>query len=344
LGLVVFVSVFMTTLKASASETLDQTLRADFILSSTGFAPFSPGIAEELAERSEFSAVSPFRQAGAKIGGGLTFVAGVDEANIEDVIDVPMEAGSWGALSEPDTIAIHKGPARASDVGVGDVLPVRFARTGTQRLRIIGIFTDNRILGDYAVSFDEYQANVAEQLDFLVFVRRAEGVTPEQARAVLDDVVGKFPNIEINDQAQFKQQQNDLIDQVFGVVLVLLVLSVIISSFGIANTLALSIYERVRELGLLRAVGMQRSQLGWMIVVEAVIVSLLGAVLGIAIGILFGWAMQQALADLGVSAFAVPWGLLVAFAVVAALLGLVASIAPAVRASRIKVLEAIAYE
>jgi putative ABC transport system permease protein len=229
-------------------------------------------------------------------------------------------------------------------VGVGDILPVQFARTGTQRLRIIGIFTDNRILGDYAVSFDEYQANVAEQLDFLVFVRRAEGVTLEQARAVLDDVVGKFPNIEINDQAEFKQQQNDLIDQVFGVVLVLLVLSVIISSFGIANTLALSIYERVRELGLLRAVGMQRSQLGWMIVVEAVIVSLLGAVLGIAIGILFGWAMQQALADLGVSAFAVPWGLLVVFAVVAGVLGLFASIAPAVRASRIKVLDAIAYE
>jgi putative ABC transport system permease protein len=100
----------------------------------------------------------------------------------------------------------------------------------------------------------------------------------------------------------------------------------------------------VRELGLLRAVGMQRSQLGWMIVVEAVIVSLLGALLGIAIGILFGWAMQQALADLGVEVFSVPWGLLVVFAVVAAALGLVASIVPAVRASRIRVLDAIAYE
>ena len=121
-------------------------------------------------------------------------------------------------------------------------------------------------------------------------------------------------------------------------------LSVIISAFGIANTLGLSIYERVRELGLLRAVGMQRSQLGWMIVIEAVIVSLLGAVLGIAIGILFGWAMQQALADLGFSVFAVPYGLLVVFAVIAALLGMVAAIAPAIRASRIKVLEAITYE
>jgi putative ABC transport system permease protein len=125
---------------------------------------------------------------------------------------------------------------------------------------------------------------------------------------------------------------------------VLLVLSVIISSFGIANTLALSIYERVRELGLLRAVGMQRRQLGWMIVIEAVIVALLGAVLGIAIGILFGWAMQLALADLGVSAFAVPWDLLVVFAVVAAVLGLIAAIVPAIRASRIEVLDAISYE
>jgi putative ABC transport system permease protein len=344
LGLVVFVSVFMTTLKASASETLDETLRADFILSASGFQPFSPGIAQGLSERDEFAAVSPFRQAGVKIGGGLTFLAGVDETTIDDVVSVPMEVGATSELSRPGTVLIYKGIAQARSLGVGDDLPVAFARTGTQRLEIVGIYTDNRLLGDYTTSLEEYEANVAEQLDYLVFVRRAEGVSLERARAVLDDLVGEFPNIEINDQAEFKEEQNRLIDQVFGIVLVLLVLSVIISAFGIANTLALSIYERVRELGLLRAVGMQRRQLGWMIVIEAVIVSLLGATLGIVIGILFGWAMQQALADLGVSAFAVPWDLLVAFAVVAAILGLLASIAPAVRASRIKVLEAIAYE
>ena len=344
LGLVVFVSVFMTTLKASASETLDETLRADFILSASGFAPFSPSIARELSEQEEFAAVSPFRQAGVRIGGGLTFLAGVDEDTIDAVVSVPMQQGGFSALSEPDTILIHKGIALARDLGVGDELPVSFARTGSKRLRIVGIYTDNRILGDYTTSLEEYQENIAEQLDYLVFVRRAEGVSLEQARTVLDRIVGEFPNIEVNDQAEFKEEQNRLIDQVFGVVLVLLVLSVIISSFGIANTLALSIYERVRELGLLRAVGMQRRQLGWMIVIEAVIVSLLGAILGIAIGILFGWAMQLALADLGVSAFAVPWGLLVVFAIVAAILGLFASIAPAVRASRIRVLEAIAYE
>jgi putative ABC transport system permease protein len=344
LGLVVFVSVFMTTLKASASETLDETLRADFILSASGFQPFSPGVARQLAERPEFVAVSPFRQAGVRIGGGLTFIAGIDPTSAGEVIDVPFEAGSWEALSRPGTVLIHKGPARAQGLDVGDDLTVTFARTGKQELEVVGIYSDNRLLGDYTTSLGDYEENVAEQLDFLVFVRAADDVPVEVARGTLEEIAGEFPNIEIDDQAQFKEEQNRLIDQVFGIVLVLLVLSVIISSFGIANTLALSIYERVRELGLLRAVGMQRRQLGWMIVLEAVIVSLLGAALGIVIGILFGWAMQLALADLGVSAFAVPWGLLIVFAVVAAILGLIASIVPAIRASRIKVLDAIAYE
>ena len=344
LGLVVFVSVFMTSAKASASQILDETLKADFILNTTSFQPFSPQVARELADRPEFSAVSPFRQGEVRIDGALAFVSGVDPATVDDIASVPMAGGSIDSIEHPGTILLFRGIARNKDLQVGDEFPVGFARTGTQRLEIGGIYTDNRLLGDYTISLAEFEANFAEQLDFMVFLKVSEGTTLEEARTVLDEVVGEFPNVEVNDQAEFKQQQDDLIDQVFGFVLVLLVLSVIISAFGIANTLGLSIYERVRELGLLRAVGMQRQQLGWMIVIEAVIVSLLGAVLGIVIGILFGWAMQQALADLGFSVFAVPYGLLVVFAVIAALLGMVAAIAPAIRASRIKVLEAITYE
>jgi putative ABC transport system permease protein len=127
-------------------------------------------------------------------------------------------------------------------------------------------------------------------------------------------------------------------------VYVLLLLSVIISLFGIVNTLGLSIYERVRELGLLRAVGMSRRQVKRMIRVEAVIIAVLGAVLGLAIGILFGWAMQQALKDLGINTLTIPVGQLVAMLVVAALLGVVAAIYPARRAAKLNVLEAISYE
>ena len=344
LGLVVFVSVFMTSAKASAAATLDETLKADFILNSSQFQPFSPQVARSLAAEPEFSAVSPFRQGEARVAGALTFLAGIDPDTIDRVIDVPMQAGDPHVLTDPNQILIFRGIAVAKDLTVGDRLDVRFARTGMQTFVVGGIFTDNRLLGDYAVSLDAFDENFAEQLDYLVFVKRAEGVPVEQARSAIDQAVKDFPNVEVNDQAEFKEQQDDLIDQVFAFVLVLLVLSVIISAFGIANTLGLSIYERIRELGLLRAVGMQRRQLGWMIVIEAIIVSLLGAVLGIAIGILFGWAMQQALADLGFSRLAVPVWLLAGCAVIAAFLGLLASIAPAIRASRIQILQAIAYE
>jgi putative ABC transport system permease protein len=344
LGLVVFVAVFMSSLKTSAAATLDEILRADFILNSTQFQPFSPQVARSLDEEPAFDAVAPMRQGQARVEGALTFVAGMDGETISDVTDLPMEAGSIGSLAEQDTILVYKGVTDLKGLDVGDPIDVTFARTGDQTLTIGGIYTDNRLLGDYTISLDQYERSFGEQLDLIVFLTLADGVAVGEGRAALDAVVEEFPNVEVNDQTEFKEQQNDAIDQVFGIVLVLLVLSVIISAFGIANTLGLSIYERVRELGLLRAIGMKRGQLGWMIVIEAVIVSLLGAVLGIGIGILFGWAMQQALADLGVSHLTIPTGMLAGFAVVAAVLGLLASIGPAIRASRIEVLQAIAYE
>ena len=135
-----------------------------------------------------------------------------------------------------------------------------------------------------------------------------------------------------------------MVDQVFAIVYVLLFLSVLISLFGIVNTLGLSIYERVRELGLLRAVGMSRRQVKRMVRVEAVIISILGALLGLVIGILFGWAMQRALADVGIDRLAIPTGQLAFTVMAAALLGVVAAIWPAHRAAKLDVLEAIAYE
>ena len=166
LGLVVFVSVFMTTLKASASDTLDETLRADFILQFLRIPALQPGDRQRAIAARRVRRRVAFRQAGVKIGGGLTFIAGVDETTVDDVVSVPMEAGTTAALAEPGTILIYKGPARARGLEIGDELPVAFARTGTKDLKIVGIYTDNRLLGDYTVSLEEYEANVAEQLDY----------------------------------------------------------------------------------------------------------------------------------------------------------------------------------
>ena len=203
----------------------------------------------------------------------------------------------------------------------------------------------NQLLNSYVVSLDTYDANVAQQLDSVVFLRYAPGVDQAAARAKVEELVrNDYPSVQVNDQEETKQQYIQQVDQVFAIVYVLLFLSVFISVFGIVNTLGLSIYERIRELGLLRAVGMSKRQVKRMIRVEAVIIAVLGAILGIAVGILFGVALQRALSDVGIDRLAIPVGQLVFMLIIAALIGVFAAIWPARRAAKLNVLDAITYE
>ena len=227
---------------------------------------------------------------------------------------------------------------------MGDRIDLRFAKTGTSEFTVSGLYRDPQLLGSYAISLDTFEANFALRLDTYVLVKLAEGVSAAEGRRVLEVAVEEFPNVQIQDQAGFKEQQAQLIDQILALVQVLLLLAIVIALFGIVNTLGLSIYERVRELGLLRAVGMSRRQVRSMIRSEAVIIAVLGGVLGAAIGVLFGWAMQGSLASLGVDRLSVPVASISLYLVAAGVAGVVASIWPARRAARLNVLEAIAYE
>jgi len=221
---------------------------------------------------------------------------------------------------------------------------MRFPAAGTQNLRVVGTFEPNGLLNDYSISLDTFDRNVTQQLDQAVLLKVAPTVAISEARARLDKTLTEsYPSVTAQDETEFKQQELSAIDQLFAIVYVLLLLSVVISLFGIVNTLGLSIYERIHELGLLRAVGMSRRQVRRMVRVEAVIIAVLGAVLGLVVGVLFGWALQRALSDQGVE-LVIPVGQLIAMLVVAALLGVVAAIWPARRAARIDVLAAISYE
>jgi len=157
-------------------------------------------------------------------------------------------------------------------------------------------------------------------------------------------VVDDFPNAEVQDNEEFKTAQTDQFQPILALIYALLALSVLIALFGIANTLALSILERTRELGLLRAVGMTRAQLRSTVRWESVIIALLGTALGLVIGLFFGWAVVEALADEGFNEFRVPIGPLVIVCVVAALAGVVAAVVPGIRASRLDVLRAVTTE
>ncbi len=346
LGLVAFVAVFAASLKASVTAVLDRTIRSDLMLTASQFSPFSPQLAKDLVADPNFSAVSALRQgAEAKVGSSTTFPAGIDPSTITDVANIEMDAGSITDLSRPDTVAVSRTEADSKDFTVGETVQMEFARTGTQTLTVVGIFEPNALLNDYAISLETYDANVAQQLDSVVFLKYAPGADQAAARASVEALVARdYPSVDVNDQEQTKQAYVTQVDQVFAIVYVLLILSVFISAFGIVNTLGLSIYERIRELGLLRAVGMSKRQVKRMIRVEAVIIAVLGALLGLVVGILFGWALQRALSDVGIDRLAIPVGQLVFMLIVAALIGVIAAILPARRASRINVLEAITYE
>jgi putative ABC transport system permease protein len=176
-----------------------------------------------------------------------------------------------------------------------------------------------------------------------VLIALADGVTIEQGRAAVESVTSSFPNVQIQDQADFKQQTESQINLILSLIFVMLLLSVLIALLGITNTLSLSIIERTREIGLLRAVGMSRKQVRRMIRWESVIISVFGAVLGVGLGILFGWAVVRALSDQGLL-FVLPAGQLIGALLAAGLAGVVAAVLPAWRASSLNVLEAIAYE
>jgi putative ABC transport system permease protein len=345
LGLVAFVSVFAASLKASAIKTLDEVLRADLTLSSNQFNPFSTHLAEQLRNDPNFSVVSELRSTEAHVGSSDTFPIAIDPATFAQVADVTMTAGSLADLSQPGAVLVSRTEADGKGLSVGSPVEMTFSATGAQQLHVVGIYENNAILNDYVISLETYNANVEQPLDQNVFLKIAPGVSPTDAKTQLDAMLQKdYPNVQANDQAASKQQFLDSINQLLAFVFVLLFLSIIISGFGILATLWLSVFERVRELGLLRAVGMARVQVKRMVRIEAVIVAVLGAILGIVIGIVFAWALQRSLSDLGITELSLPVGQLIVLMILAALIGVVAAILPARRAAKLNVLEAISYE
>ncbi len=344
LGLVVFVAVFGASAKASVNSTLERTLNADFILTSPTLSGFSTAAADSMRPVPGVETVSQVRQSEVKVNGSTAFLTGIDPSTFPVVSDVGLVSGSISALAKPDTIAVFED--RASDEGwaLGDTISMEFPATGAVELQIAGIYSENGLVGDYAVSLDTYDANVEQQLDVFVFVKAEDGADVNAVEADLTEALKPFPNVEVQDQAAFREKYATFVNQVLNLITGLLFLAVFIALFGVMNTLYLSIHERTRELGLLRAVGLTRRQARSMVRWEAVIISVMGALFGVVIGVLFGWAMQQALAAEGFTELGIPGGQLAVYVVLAAVLGVLFAIAPARRAAKLNVLDAIAYE
>ncbi len=348
LALVSFVAIFASGLSASFTAAFDRTIKADLILSNESFTDISAGVVEAVGEVEGVSVASPnrFTQANAagEKGGYLTLI---DTDTVRQVMTLDWKQGDDSVLAGlgPDDAVIDEKWGREHMLAVGDTFKARVASGKTIDYTVRGNFVDRADFnGDYVAS----DVNAAEygEPDSVqqVLVAVDEGVEEKDVRAAIDTAVSeRFPTVEIKDQEEYKDFIGSQVNQLLNVVYALLALAVIVSLFGIVNTLALSIYERTRELGLMRAVGMSRRQVRRIIRYESVITALIGAVLGSVLGVVFAVIVSRPLAEEGF-VLSIPVVTLVVLLLLAIVAGVLAAIGPARRASRLDVLDALAYE
>jgi putative ABC transport system permease protein len=348
LAVVVFVTVFAAGISSSVGNAIDRNFQGDLVLQNTdGFSPISPGAARE-AERVEgVRTVSSLSFAGGEYERSNIMVSAVDPATVSDVLSLDWEQGSPGTLSSLAArgAVLDDAWASSNDVAVGDRITIRTPLERNLALTVEGTVKDNAdLLGNVVTTEETLRSQFGVRDPSMTIVRLARGA---DAAAVQDEVSRaverRFPTVETLNQQELKDNLDEQINQLVGFFYVLLALAIVISLLGIVTTLALSIHERTRELGLLRAVGMSRRQVKRLVRYESVITALIGAVLGTILGIIFAALVSIPLADEGFE-LAYPVGTLLILLVLAALAGVLAAIFPARRAANLDVLRAVAYE
>ena len=344
LALVTTMSILGSSAKASVDETLEQSFQGDLVVSNVIGVPFSPTIADRIAETDGVAAVSRLRYANASFDGGDQGLMGAEPETLADVADIPMVAGSVEALG-PGTVLVSESKAEDDGLLVGDDVVMQLP-SGEVRLEVAGIYTaDNPVLFfPFTTTIDTLEKAGFQRADNYLLINVAESADTAAVQAEIERQTADLPTVTVKDQAGYAEEQRAPIDQLLLLIYALLGLALVIAVLGIVNTLALSVIERTREVGLLRAIGLARPQLRMMIRLEAIVIAVRGAVLGVGMGIVFGLALMTSLADDGLEVVVVPGGQLALYVVAAGLVGVLAAVFPARRAARLDVLQAISTE
>ena len=345
LALVTLVGVLAAGLKTRFEGGIDQTFISDYALTAEdNFTPIGAAAGNALETTPGVTAVSSVRAGQVRVFGGRTQLTGV-EPNLSEVMHNDWSAGSPSTPAElgADGAFTSKSFAKDHALTVGSKLDAETPEGKTLHLVVKGIYDPPKgapYLGDLGISVTTFDSAFTNPTNLFTLVNTNGGVTAENT-AALEKSLQSFPDAKIQTIDQFKKNQLMGLTLLLNLLYVLLSLSIIVSLFGIVNTLVLTVFERTRELGMLRAIGMSRRQVRRMIRHESVVTALLGAVLGIPLGVVLALMVGKAI---NYPAFTVPWGTLVTFVIAAIVVGLIAAIFPARRAGKLNVLEALQYE
>ena len=346
LAVVVFVAVLAQGLKSSFVDSFDRTVRADYIISSTNFMTIPTDTAGKVETVPGVEAAVSFdAQQVQTQNGSLPVVWGIDPVAVRRVWSFDWISGSDGVLSQMglDGAVVEEQTASSLGVKQGGTIRVTTVEGKTATLKVLGIYRDPMMLNGITVGTAGYDALFPRPQTFMVVAKAQPGADVAATQKAIEAALASTPTARVQTTTEYKKSTVDLVNQLLTLVYGLLALSVIISLFGIVNTLVLAVYERTREIGLVRAIGMSRGQVRATVRFESVITSIIGAIMGIVVGILFAWVVVTRFAGQGIT-FSVPGTQLAVFLVLAVVVGVVAAILPARRASRIDILEAIHYE
>ena len=349
LALVAFVTVFAAGLKSSIAEAVDDTFQGDLVIqNSDGFSPIPPGVAVAARGEPGVELVATLRATEAKlVDGGAKLRVNSLSRDAGEVFDLEWVEGgpeTLRGLGEGEAL-VEDSFASSHDLAVGDRFRLLSQKGARPDLRVAGTYeTKAGLVGSVVVTPALMASAFGQSQDTIDFVETAPGASADEVQVRLERLLERdFPTAEALNQTELKENQENQVNQLLGLIYALLALAIVISLFGIANTLALSIHERTRELGMLRAIGMSRRQVRTMIRYEAVITALIGALLGMVLGLIFAALIAQPLKDEGF-VLSYPVGSLIVLMVLAGFAGVLAAIVPARRASRLDVLESLQYE
>ncbi|MFC6344214.1 FtsX-like permease family protein, partial [Nocardioides hankookensis] len=340
LALVSCIGVLATSLNASVDDVVDEEFTSDFLVQSTNFVPFSTSVGDSLADVDGVATVSRQQWTGAQLGDSTVLVTANDEA-FSDIYDLDVVDGHQDL--EGNEALVSTGFAEDHDLKVGSPLKLTFLAGKALDLEVAGIIEGSETTGDVSIPLDLLADAGVPRQDTSLSIMLEPGADPVAVGTAMDEAVASTPIVAVYDKQEFAESIRDQVNQLLYMIYGLLALAIVIAVIGIVNTLGLSVIERTREIGLLRAIGMSRRRLRRMITLESVAIAVLGAVLGMALGLVIGVLLRQALKD-DLTSLGLPLGQLLVFLVIAVVVGVLAAILPAVRASRLNVLTAIATE
>jgi putative ABC transport system permease protein len=341
-ALVSAITVFASSAKASIREIIGKQFTGDFVVStdSFGFGGLPVTLAPELSELPGVEAATGIQLGLARVDGKNSPVSVVDPSTVNRVFDLGIVSGSVEALDDTG-ILVSQARAESSGLRLGSQVPITFLDGTSRTLTVQAVYAKDELAGAYSIAKSLYAQGGGDQYDFSIFVRLSDGASAADVQRQIAAAVEPYPTATLESRSEYIDAQAAQIDAFVNLVYGLLALAVVIAVVGIANTLSLSVYERTRELGLLRAVGPTRPQIRSMVRWESVMTAVLGAAQGIVIGTGLGWAVVVALRSEGFNTFQFPVGTLITVLLLAIVCGVVAAARPARRAAKLDVLAAI---